>query len=104
MTYTAQWEKLPQIIEPVIPPIQQPEGNKVYETVKTTETTKAITKVMKKDKVTYSTPIKQPRKVSHLPKTAEQSMYSSSMVSLGMFIVFVIGICWLKRSKSEGSR
>lgn len=107
MTYTAQWEKLPQIIEPVIPPIQQPEGNKVYETVKTTETTettKAITKVMKKDKVTYSTPIKQPRKVSHLPKTAEQSMYSTSMVGLGMFIVFVIGICWLKRSKSEGSR
>ncbi|OBS61690.1 hypothetical protein AX758_03355 [Enterococcus mundtii] len=104
MTYTAQWEKLPQIIEPVTPPIQQPEGNKVYETVKTTETTKAITKVMKKDKVTYSTPIKQPRKVSHLPKTAEQSMYSTSMVGLGMFIVFVIGICWLKRSKSEGSR
>nr|WP_232092506.1 hypothetical protein [Enterococcus mundtii] len=26
------------------------------------------------------------------------------MVGLGMFIVFVIGICWLKRSKSEGSR
>lgn len=61
MTYTAQWEKSPQIIEPVTPPIQQPEVNKVSETVKTTETTKAITKVIKKEQVAYTTPIKQPR-------------------------------------------
>lgn len=100
MTYTAQWEKSPQIIEPVTPPTQQPEVNKVSETVKTTETTKVITKVIKKEQVAYTTPIKQPRKVRHLPKTAEQSMYSNSLVGLGMIIVFVVGIYWLKHSKS----
>ncbi|PTO37237.1 LPXTG cell wall anchor domain-containing protein [Enterococcus mundtii] len=105
MTYTAQWEKLPKIIEPVSPPIKQAEVKKVSETVKTTEITKAITKVMNKEQVTYTkTPINHSRKVRQLPKTAEQSMYSNILVGLGMIIVFIVAIYWLKRSKSEGSR
>lgn len=105
MTYTAQWEKLPKIIESVSPPIKQAEVKKVSETVKTTEITKAITKVMNKEQVTYTkTPINHSRKVRQLPKTAEQSMYSNILVGLGMIIVFIVAIYWLKRSKSEGSR
>lgn len=105
MTYTAIWEKLPKIIEPVTPPIEQTEVNKVSDAVKTTEITKAITKVLKKEPVTYTKiPINHPRKVSQLPKTTEQSMYSNILVGLGMIIVFIVGICWLKCSKSADNR
>ncbi|MBO0462771.1 InlB B-repeat-containing protein [Enterococcus sp. DIV1298c] len=117
MTYTAQWEKIPKISETVTPPIQETEGKKEIEKTKITErtkipaisqtkevvTTKAVPKVSKVKQITYTkVPIKHHGKVSNLPKTAEQAMYSNALIGLGMAIVLTVGISWLHRKKSAG--